>query len=88
MEFKIKFAIGEELYVIYKEEKDNIIRLFKDKVTEIVIREDETVYYLDKMCEEFHEEELVKYKDKTTLLYKIDQLIEKGENPDGHNRNN
>lgn len=78
MKIETNFAVGEYVYVIFKEE-NGIIKLFKDKIDSIVIKEDEIVYFLDKICEEFHEDELIKYKDESSLLNKINNLIENKE---------
>ena len=78
MKIETKYSIGDNVYVIFKEDNGEI-KLFKDKIDSIVIKENEIVYFLDKICEEFHEHELIKYKDESSLLNKIDALIENTE---------
>lgn len=79
MNIKTKFKIGEEVYIIFKEKNDQILQLFKDKVTEIVINEDDILYYGDVLCEEFKEDDLVSINDKELLIKKIDELIKNGD---------
>lgn len=79
MNIKTKFKIGEEVYIIFKEENNQILRLFKDKVTEIAINEEDILYYGDVLCEEFKEEHLVSINDKELLIKKIDELIKNGD---------
>ena len=79
MNIKTKFKIGEEVYIIFKEKNNQILRLFKDEVTEIVINEDDILYYGDVLCEEFKEEQLISINDKELLIKKIDELIKNGD---------
>ena len=78
MNIKTKFKIGEEVYIIFKE-NDGIIRLFKDEVTEIVINDKGILYYGDILCEEFKENQLISFNDKELLVEKIDELIKNGD---------
>lgn len=79
MNIKTKFKIGEGVYIIFKEKNNQILRLFKDEVTEIVINEDDILYYGDVLCEEFKEEQLISINDKELLIKKIDELIKNGD---------
>ena len=79
MNITTKFKIGEEVYIIFKEKNNQILRLFKDEVTEIVINEDDILYYGDVLCEEFKEEQLISINDKELLIKKIDELIKNGD---------
>lgn len=79
MNITTKFKIGEEVYIIFKEENNEILQLFKDKVTEIVINEDDILYYGNVLCEEFKEEQLISINDKELLIKKIDELIKNGD---------
>ena len=78
MNIKTKFKIGEEVYIIFKE-NDGIIRLFKDEVTEIVINDKGILYYGDILCEEFKENQLISFNNKELLVEKIDELIKNGD---------
>lgn len=76
MKLDLKYKFGDEVYVVFKEEKDGMVRIFKDKVTEISMSEKYGLhYYVDKMCEEFKEEELVPVNKPTKLLVRIDELL-------------
>lgn len=78
MNFYTKFRVGEEVYAIYKED-DGIIRLWKDKIISITIRENNVVdYILEELCDTFSGHELVKIEDEKGLIKKINELIEKG----------
>ena len=35
MKLDLKYNFGDEVYVVFKVEKDGMVRIFKDKVTEI-----------------------------------------------------
>ena len=78
MDIKTKFKIGEEVYIIFKEEHDGLVRLFKDKVTEIVISNEPPLYYGEIMCEEFREEELVSIHNNEELIKRIEKLTNEG----------
>lgn len=73
MKIETKFKIGQEVYVIFKEDAE--IKLFKDTIDSIVIKKDKVVYFMNKICEEFNEDELVEYGNCIDLINKIDKLI-------------
>ena len=76
MKLDIKYSFGDEVYVVFKE-NDGLIRVFKDKVQEISMSEKYGLhYYVNKLCEEFKEEELVSINDKNLLIARIDELSE------------
>lgn len=76
MKIYVKYRVGEEVYAIYKED-DGIIRLWKDKINSITIRENNVIdYLLEDYCETFSEHELVKLEDEKGLLKKINELID------------
>lgn len=73
MVISTKFNIGEEVYAIYKDGDE--IKLFKDKVTEILVSKEKQIYYLEKHdCEEWQENELVKTYSTTNLINRIEEL--------------
>ena len=75
MNLNLKYKFGDEVYVVYIED-DGIVRVFKDKITEFVMSEQYGLhYYVDKMCEEFEEEELISVNDPGGLLMRIDKLL-------------
>ena len=79
MNITTKFKIGEEVYIIFKKENDQILQLFKDKVIEIVINENDILYYGNVLCEEFKENQLISFNNKELLVEKIDELIKNGD---------
>lgn len=74
MVISTKYAIGEEIYAIYK--IDDAVHVFKDKIAQIVIiSEKEHLYYLEEHdCEEYKEDELIKTSLTTDLIEKIKEL--------------
>ena len=74
MVISTKYAIGEEVYAVYKQ--DDLVHIFKDRVSQIVIiSEKEQLYYLEKHnCDEYKESELVKTTSTTELIEKIEKL--------------
>ena len=74
MEIKLKYKFGDEVYVLLKEY--DVVRVFKGKVKEFAVREKhEPVYYVDSLCDEFTEEELIPVDDKELLAAKIEELL-------------
>lgn len=75
MKLNLKYKFGDEVYVVYIED-DGIVRVFKDKVVEFSMSEEYGLhYYVDKMCEEFKEEELVRINDTDGLVNRINELL-------------
>lgn len=72
MNIKTKFKIGDEVYIIFKE--DGIVKLFRDKIEEIAITKEHIVYYVDFICEEFEEYEIVLINNHEDLIKKIIEL--------------
>lgn len=84
MKIETKYAIGEEVYVIFKEDNGSI-KLFKDTITEITLSSYEKTgylyaYYVGNMCEEFIESEIIRFDDKEGLIKTIDQLCDNDSN--------
>lgn len=76
MKLDIKYNFGDEVYVVFRED-DGIVRVFKDKVVEISMSAEYGLhYYVNKLCEEFKEEELVPANRKDLLATRIDELLE------------
>ena len=75
MNIKTKFKIGQEVYVIFKEDNEPYVKIFDDVITEITISKDGIVYYLTKILEEFKEDELVSKKDVNALIPKIRNFL-------------
>lgn len=76
MKLELKYKFGDEVYVVFKEH-DGIVRIFKDVVKEFSMSEKYGLgYYVDKLCEEFKEEELIPVDRKDLLVARIDKLLE------------
>lgn len=74
MVYSSKFKIGEEVYLIFKENNEVIVR--KDKIKEICITEDEVSYILeDYGGGRTKEDELVGINYTFTLTDKIVELF-------------
>lgn len=75
MKLDLKYKFGDEVYVAYIED-DGIVRVFKDKIVEFSMSEEYGLhYYVDKMCEEFKEEDLILVSEPDDLLLRIDELL-------------
>lgn len=75
MQIDIKYKFGDEVYVVFKED-DGIVKVFKDKVAEISMSAEFGLeYYVDKLYEEFKEEDLVPANRKDLLAVRIDELL-------------
>lgn len=75
MKLDLKYNFGDEVYVVYIED-DGIVRVFKNKVVEFSMSKEYGLhYYVDKMCEEFKEEELVRIDDTVSLVKRINKLL-------------
>ena len=80
MNIKTKFKVGQEVYVIFKEDNEPFVKIFDDVITEITISKDGIVYYLTKIVEEFKEDELVSKKDVNALIPKIRNFLKENSN--------
>lgn len=78
MVISTNFKINEEVYMIYKE--NDVVNIRKDKVKSILIKEDETIYYLENFCDEVQEDELISVEYDFELRDKIMKLIKGEEN--------
>lgn len=75
MNIKTKYKVNDEVYVIFKEESENCVRIYKGKIEEIVIRDEEHIYYIDSICEEFKESELFLTLDLKGLNKRMEELL-------------
>ena len=86
MKLDLKYKFRDEVYVVYIED-DGIVRVFKDKIVEFSMSEQHGLhYYVDKMCEEFEEEDLIQIDKPHLLIARINELLRGGKNED--NRTN
>lgn len=77
MTINTKFGIGDEVYIVYKENDE--VKIFKDEIEEIVIYEVETCYYVRNSCEQIREDELIHIENRDKVIDKIDELLEECE---------
>ena len=75
MQITTKYSIGQEVYFLFKEEKNNYIELHKDTILEIVITENKNFYLMTDYCDEIHEDEIVSIADERMLINKISELF-------------
>lgn len=74
----LKFGIGEEVYVVFKER--TTVEVLKGKIEEISYSlKCGLHYYLDIEFDEFKEDEIIAVNDKEGLIKKIDELLESDE---------
>ena len=74
MNINLKYKLGDEVYVVYKE--DDRVQIFKDKIVELAMSTDYGLqYYGNNSCEGFKEEELVPIDRKDLLVERIDKLL-------------
>lgn len=81
MNIKTKYEIGQKVYAVFKEKNEIWVKVFDDVILQIVIDEDGITYYLEKMCEEFKEEDIIPITNSEALVERIDYLL-KGDNND------
>lgn len=77
MNIQTKYKIGDEVYVILKD--DNSVLINMDSIEEIAITKKElgydVSYYLEHTGDEFSDEELISIRDDNTLIYRINKLL-------------
>ena len=85
MNINTKFKLGQEVYIIFKEDNEPYVKIMEDIVKEIVISDTGVAYYCDKLCEEFFDYEMVNKKDITGLIPKIKELLKEDNNKQEEN---
>ena len=75
MNINTKFKLGQEVYIIFKEDNEPYLKIMDDVIKEIIISDKGTAYYCDKLCEEFFDYEMVSKKDINGLIPKIKELL-------------
>lgn len=69
-----KYKIGDEVYIVYKVNDYVIVR--KDKIKEILVKEDDDIsYYLEDFGDEAKEEELIDSEYYYDLKDKVVELL-------------
>ena len=80
MNITTKFGIGDEVYVLFREDGEPWVKVFADVIDEIVIKKNETIYYVNSFCEEFHTHELLPRSCNTNeLVDKINELLKESD---------
>lgn len=72
MEIKAKYAIGQKVWIVAENREHKEVEVFSDVISGIFInKKGETYYYLEELCEDVKEIDLILYKDKEMLWQKI-----------------
>ena len=73
MTINTKFGIGDEVYILYKENGEVII--FKDEILEILITDTQTLYYVSTSADEYDEKQFIPTNLREIVIDKIDELL-------------
>lgn len=74
MTIECKHNFDDEVYVVFKED-DGLVRIFKDKVSEISYSKKHGLNYYVGICEDFKEEELIPINKPDLLIERINKLL-------------
>ena len=72
MVIESKYDIGQEIWDIYRDGKEIIIR--KDKITEVILNEEKGILYMLSICEDIEEKDVIAVDDSVALLRKVYDL--------------
>lgn len=75
MQIETKYKIGEDVYIVFKEDCDDYVQIYKGSISEIIIKKNEQLYFAINLCEEFSEEDIVPIERKDLLEKRIDELL-------------
>lgn len=76
MNITTKYKIGQKVYVIFREPNELWVKIFDCTITEIAVDSDGYTYYVDKIFEEFAEEDLFAMSTSSQdIVDKIDSLL-------------
>lgn len=73
MTINTKFGIGDEVYIIYKENGE--VKIFKDEIVEILITDTQTLYYVSTSANEYNEKQFIPSDLRENVIDKIDELL-------------
>lgn len=73
MTINTKFGIGDEVYIIYKENGE--VKIFKDEIMEILITDTQTLYYVSTSANEYNEKQFIPSDLRENVIDKIDELL-------------
>ncbi len=73
MTINTKFGIGDEVYILYKENGE--VKIFKDKIMEILITGTRTLYYVSTSADEYNEKQFIPAILRENVIDEIDKLL-------------
>ena len=85
MVIESKYDIGQEIWDIYRNGKEIIVR--KDKIVEVVYNEEKGILYMLSICDDIEEKDVIPVDDSVALLRKLYDLQKEIDNDEkGVNR--
>ena len=72
MVIESKYDIGQEIWDIYRDEREVIIR--KDKIVEVIYNEEKGILYMMSVCDDIEEKDVIPVDDSVALLRKVYDL--------------
>jgi hypothetical protein len=72
MVIESKYDIGQEIWDIYRDGKEIIIR--KDKIVEVIYNEEKGILYMLSICDDIEEKDVITVDDSVALLRKVYDL--------------
>lgn len=72
MVIESKYDIGQEIWDVYRDGREIIIR--KDKIGEVVYNEEKGIVYMLNICEDIEEKDVIAVDDSVALLRKVYDL--------------
>ena len=76
MNIETKFKIGEEVYLIIKNEDNNNLEISKDKIKEVVVTKTMYYYWMENFGDEVYEDEIAPINRKDLLVLRITEMLE------------
>ena len=85
MVIESKYDIGQEIWDIYRDGREIVIR--KDKIVEVIYNEEKGILYMMSVCDDIEEKNVIAVNDSTALLRKVYDLQKEIDNDEkGVNR--
>jgi hypothetical protein len=72
MVIESKYDIGQEIWDIYRDGREIIIR--KDKIVEVIYNEEKGILYMLSICDDVEEKDVIAVDDSVALLKKMYDL--------------
>lgn len=72
MVIESKYDIGQEIWDIYRDGREIIIR--KDKIAEVIYNEEKGILYMMSVCDDIEEKDVIAVDDSVALLKKVYDL--------------